>query len=317
MATSGSIDFSVARDDIITESLELLGVLGEGESPTAAQLTSSSRTLNMLIKNWQADGLNLFAVKRQYLFPDTDVIEYSLSSSTLSHFTESFGETTVATAGLASDTTVVVDDDTGILDGDFIGIQTTNAVEWTTVSGTPAANTVTLSSPLTFASSVGNVVYFYTNKANRPMKIMEAFVKLQTSDTDIPISIISRRKYNELSVKTSVGVPNQLYYDPQIETGKLFIWPRSNNAADYLTLFVQRTLEDVDTATDNFDLPQEWYMPLAYNLAMHLAPKYGIPSSDYSVVERQAVALYERAKGFDEELYTSVYFEPNARGLSY
>jgi len=54
MATSGSIDFATTRDDIITEALEQLGVLGEGESPSAAQLTSCSRTLNMMLKAWQA-----------------------------------------------------------------------------------------------------------------------------------------------------------------------------------------------------------------------------------------------------------------------
>lgn len=316
MATSGSIDFIVTRDDIITEALELLGVLGEGESPTAAQLTSSARTLNMLIKNWQADGLNLFAVKRQYLFTDTTVREYSLSSSTTHHFTESFGSTEIATAATALDTTIEVDSISGISDGDYIGIHTTNAMEWTTVNGAPSGTTVTLSGALENDAAVDNKVYFYTSKANRPMKVLEAFIKLTDSDTDVPIEIISRRKYNELAVKSATGVINQIYYDPQVGTGKMFVWPVSNNACDYLTLFVQRSLEDVDSASDNFDMPQEWYMPLAYNLAMHLAPKYGIPQNDYYVVERQATALYERAQGFDEELYTSVFFEPNHRGLS-
>jgi len=62
MATSGSIDFAATRDDIITEALEQLGALGEGESPNAAQLASCGRTLNMLVKAWQGEGLNLFAL---------------------------------------------------------------------------------------------------------------------------------------------------------------------------------------------------------------------------------------------------------------
>ena len=67
MAVSGSTNFSVTRDDIINEALELLGVLGEGEVANTNQLTSASRTLNMMTKAWQADGLNLFAVQRSYL----------------------------------------------------------------------------------------------------------------------------------------------------------------------------------------------------------------------------------------------------------
>lgn len=56
MATSGSTDFAATRDNIIQEALELLGVLGEGDTPSAAQLTSCARTLNSMIKMWVADG---------------------------------------------------------------------------------------------------------------------------------------------------------------------------------------------------------------------------------------------------------------------
>ena len=62
MATSGSIDFSLTRDDIITEALEQLGVLGSGETANTDDVVSASRTLNMMTKAWQADGLTLFAV---------------------------------------------------------------------------------------------------------------------------------------------------------------------------------------------------------------------------------------------------------------
>lgn len=63
MATSGSSNFSLARDDIITEALQLTGVIGDHQTPTANQLTSCARTLNMLIKHWQVDGLQLFRRK--------------------------------------------------------------------------------------------------------------------------------------------------------------------------------------------------------------------------------------------------------------
>jgi hypothetical protein len=41
--------------DVITEALELLGVLGDGDTTSATQLASSLRTLNNLIKLWSAD----------------------------------------------------------------------------------------------------------------------------------------------------------------------------------------------------------------------------------------------------------------------
>lgn len=63
MATSGSFDYTIDRDDVITEALQLVGRLADGESPTADQLTSCGRTLNMLVKAWQSDGLQLFRRK--------------------------------------------------------------------------------------------------------------------------------------------------------------------------------------------------------------------------------------------------------------
>ena len=65
MATSGSFDFSVDRDDVITEALQLCGVIADGETPSSDQLTSCSRTFNMLVKAWQADGMQLYR-KKEY-----------------------------------------------------------------------------------------------------------------------------------------------------------------------------------------------------------------------------------------------------------
>ena len=70
MATSGSFDFVVNRDDLIEEALQQCGKLGDHESPTSDQLTSCSRTLNMLIKAWNAEGLKLWANK-DYSFTPT------------------------------------------------------------------------------------------------------------------------------------------------------------------------------------------------------------------------------------------------------
>jgi hypothetical protein len=55
MAFTTTADLKLTATDIITEALELIGVLAEGESPSAAQTTSSLRTLNNLIKLWSAD----------------------------------------------------------------------------------------------------------------------------------------------------------------------------------------------------------------------------------------------------------------------
>jgi len=63
MATSGSTDFSVSRDDIIKRALRLIGVLAQGETPTTNQTTEAAIALNSLVKAWEADGMPLWAIK--------------------------------------------------------------------------------------------------------------------------------------------------------------------------------------------------------------------------------------------------------------
>ena len=55
MAFSSTADHIQTGTNLITEALELIGVLEEGESPSTNQSTSALRTLNNLIKLWSAD----------------------------------------------------------------------------------------------------------------------------------------------------------------------------------------------------------------------------------------------------------------------
>lgn len=67
MSTSGSTDFNITRDQLITGALRLCGAVAQGESPTAAQISEASEALNMLIKAWQADGMPLWVIKNHTL----------------------------------------------------------------------------------------------------------------------------------------------------------------------------------------------------------------------------------------------------------
>lgn len=60
MATSGSTNFSLTRNDIIQEALELIGVVAAEESPAAADVATADRSLNMMVKGWMAKGINLW-----------------------------------------------------------------------------------------------------------------------------------------------------------------------------------------------------------------------------------------------------------------
>lgn len=55
MAFDTVASHKLTGDDIITEALEILGVLGDGDTTSTTQTASSLRTLNNLIKLWSAD----------------------------------------------------------------------------------------------------------------------------------------------------------------------------------------------------------------------------------------------------------------------
>lgn len=54
--------FSVTRDEIIASSLRLLGQLGEGLTPSAEDYFNCAQSLNMMIKAWMTNGLQLWKV---------------------------------------------------------------------------------------------------------------------------------------------------------------------------------------------------------------------------------------------------------------
>lgn len=310
MATSGSINYSTSTQEIITEALELLGILGEGESYNTNQYTSALRTLNSMIKMWQADGLNLFAVQKLYLFPNLGQPYYDLSSTSEDLMTSNFGLRFVDGDFVENDTVITVDDASDMSAGFYIGIQTSGTrIFWATIVSI-AGEDVTLSDGIDADVSDGAKVYYFQTIAHRPMRILEGYIH-KNDGAEIPIEQLSRVDYYSLSNKSTSGQITQFYYDPQVGTGKLYVWPTGSSELDYLVFLVQRTLEDFDNATDEPDYPQEWYMPLAYNLALVMAPKYGTPAMDYNRIKELASHFYTTAKNWDEEQETSVYLKPN------
>ena len=86
MATSGSIDFTLTREDIITEAFQLLGIGMEGEDITAFMSETASKSLNMMIKSWETQGANLWAISDTTLALVAGTASYTLSPRALEVF---------------------------------------------------------------------------------------------------------------------------------------------------------------------------------------------------------------------------------------
>lgn len=135
----------------------------------------------------------------------------------------------------------------------------------------------------------------------RPLRIVEAFYRDGTSDT--PLQLISAQEYYDLGDKSIEGTPNQIYYDPQIDLGKLYIYnPADTNAAgNDIYLIYQRPFEVITAVTETFDFPEEWHIVLEYMLAVDLALRNGIKQSRIAQLKAQANEYFYEVSWWDVE----------------
>lgn len=70
MGTSGSTDFSVTRDTLITDILLELGVIPIGGAPTSDDLSLVGRRLNMLCRHWANYGMQVSTTRTKLVKAD-------------------------------------------------------------------------------------------------------------------------------------------------------------------------------------------------------------------------------------------------------
>lgn len=152
-----------------------------------------------------------------------------------------------------------------------------------------------------------------TGLTERPLRILEAYYRDGTNDTQV--EIISRDDYNTLGDKTTEGIPTEIYYDPQLSLGVLYVYnPADASAAgNDLHLVYHRPFEDMDSVSNTFDFPQEWLMPLEYALAVDVAMRNGIRQSRITQLEAKAKEYYYEALWWDVE-NVSTNFQPDMMG---
>lgn len=310
MATSGSTDYIVTADDIITDALKVTTVLKVGQAASTDQITDGLRLLNLLAKHWQTDGLQLWARKRATILLELNKNTYNLGS-TGDHATASYTETAMKVAGAATDSTIDVDSITGLTSGDYIGIELDDGtIHWTTINGAPAGDTVTITTALPSAAAIDKAVYAYTTKIGRPLRILEMW-RRDSSDSDIPVNVQSLEEYATQNSKTEDGKIVSVTYDPQLTNGKLYVWPEADNVTDSLEFWYHRPFEDFDASTDNPDFPQEWYLALVYGLAALFCDVY---ANEIEIIP--ASRVNKKAKEFKKEVMdfsvedTSWFFHP-------
>lgn len=78
MSTSNSTNFNVTRNEIIHGALRILGVVGEGQTPSAQQYTDAAEALNYLVKSWENQGVLIWCIKSQDITLVAGTADYNI-----------------------------------------------------------------------------------------------------------------------------------------------------------------------------------------------------------------------------------------------
>lgn len=82
MATSDSFNFTLQRNDLIKKALQKVGAVSPDETPTAAEYSDGSDYLNLLLKSWHNEGLQLWRTTQVSISPPTASNTYTFGDGT-------------------------------------------------------------------------------------------------------------------------------------------------------------------------------------------------------------------------------------------
>lgn len=299
MAVSGSKDYSITRAGIIEASLRKLGVYDQGEAIPGEETASASAALNLMVKEFSARGIDIWLRDEVTLFLQPDTQSYALGTI---NATLSYVETTLSAQELTGQTIIGVASSAGMTAADNVGIKMDDdTIHWSTIASVDSSVQITINDATDDDAASGNKVYAYTTKAGRPQKIVHAF-RRDINDIDNEVDIIGEGEYRRQSNKGSAGPPVELWYQPTLTTGTLFVWPVDGGKNwDKLVMSAQYAADDFDTAADNPEFPIEWANTLVWNLAAELASEYGIPEREQGRLWRIAEHKLNELLSYDVE----------------
>jgi hypothetical protein len=326
MASSNSVDFSVSRDDIISQALQDIGVMAATDTTSSTSFTNHSAMvaikLNMLVKQWSgqsdfAPGLKMWSRKRGYLFLCGGQAVYTLGptvtdTGTTNKWASSYVTTTVGANEAAGQTAITVASITGISDTDRIGIELDDGtMHWTTVNGSPTGTTVTITASLASAAASGNRIFAYatTAQGRRPLEILTASLRSFDSSnvpTDVPIDAgMLIGGYEAIASKAADSDLSGFYYEQTLTNGTAYLNCEPSDVAKIIRVVYLSPIEDFDAASDTPDYDQNWYLPLALGTAYLIAPTFGRSDlmASIKVLRDEALGIARNANPETSDLY--------------
>jgi hypothetical protein len=164
----------------------------------------------------------------------------------------------------------------------------------------------------------------------RPLRAFDTSFIRQTCgvDTaiDVPLTLLSRKEYMQMSSKATLGTPNSFYYDPQMAQspfqaydpyanawGWLYVWTAPVDMTRTVFLDVQRPIQDVTQTTDLIDIPLEWYETMSLTCKAALADAFEVPENRLMRIKKEADDAVKELSDWGATEQAPITFQPDWR----
>lgn len=255
------------RDDIIKKSLIFLGVIRLGSSLSTTQINNAVPILDSIAKSWQSYFIESWPQEEAVLFLSSNKTRYTLGADT----------TICALNPARVDMTFVSSNiiDVGNTDeyivGQNIGIIGHNGRLITTISS--IINSTQLGITDSLDNSIQPILAFiYDSTISDIVRIVSAFDTL----TENPVNIAGRKEYGELvhpAITGNIITDINLYRGKDKQIIRVWLPPTHNGVT--VSLNVIRPLDLFTDGSTPIDMPEEWELAFALQLAVLMADTCG------------------------------------------
>lgn len=159
----------------------------------------------------------------------------------------------------------------------------------------------------------------------RPKRLEGAGLLLGNTSpaVEMPRAVLTDDAYEAIQIKDLANALfTSVYYNATFDggLGRIYLWPVPNTTDNQLVLYRSQQLGLFTSATTSYDLPEGANEPMEYQLALRLAPVWGVPLSaipDVVATAASSFGIFKRSNVKINDMPQDVVFPPADRRYGY
>lgn len=314
MSISSQTTYSKTKLELMTSVFDELNITGIGQTASSEDYARLSVIINDMLKAWTVKGPYLWATEEGVLFAEQYERKYKIGDTAHATTEDDLIVTQLNGNHATSISTITVDNTTGMIAGDYIGIVCFDkSLFWTTIDTVSSATSLILDSALTSAALDNALIYTYTDTLLKPLRIKNlrtvSGIDLGATSTlvELPVELGPYDDYAALPIKTTNNTHATIAaYLPKRVTGELFVFPRPSDCSYRLHFTFARDLAMLINTNDEIDLPQEWYECIKYQTMLRATFPYGKDTKRGEIAAMATAMLNDLRMQDQESLYIDV-----------